>query len=77
MTDLDLMNPHWWVTVASGTDSWQDDYTRHRSGEMTYTGVTYSGITDMYNHEGENRPTDIYCGRQDGHTGRELDSGKY
>ena len=47
MSDLDNFdrdnNPDFiadnpWATV-SGVDSWQDDYTRFRSGDPTYSGV--------------------------------------
>lgn len=75
----DFQAENWWATVSgAGTDdaameSWADDYTRHRSGTLTYSGTTYSGVTDMYNHSGDNQPADVYIGRQDGHTGRELD----
>lgn len=36
---VDTMGTLWWATV-SGLDSWQDDYTRSRSGLPT----TYSGV---------------------------------
>ena len=83
---------NWWVTVSgAGTpnaavESWADDKDRHRSGTMLYNstisgisaagGTTYSGVTDMYNHSDTNQPADVYIGRQDGHTGRELDAPK-
>jgi len=36
----DFMADNPWASTASGTDSWQDDYTRIRSGvEATYSGV--------------------------------------
>ena len=73
---IDHMADNPWATM-SGLDSWQDDYTRFRDGEVTYSGTTYSGVTNMYEHTGLNMPTNVYIGRQDGHTGRELDKGKY
>jgi len=78
----DFQGENWWATVSgAGTDdaameSWADDKDRHRSGTLTYSGTTYSGVTDMYNHSGDNQPADVYIGRQDGHTGRELDISK-
>lgn len=66
-TDRDFQAENWWNTVSgAGTDaaampSWADDYTRHRSGNIYDT--TYSGV-------------DTLIGRQDGHTGRELDAPK-
>lgn len=62
-------------TGVSGIDpTWADDYTRHRSGSMLYnstisgvdaaTSTTYSGVTDMYRHSGDNQPTDVYYGRK-------------
>ena len=46
MPDIDFQATNWWVTVSgAGTDSavsdsWADDYTRHRTGiEATYSGV--------------------------------------
>jgi len=83
--EKDFQAGNWWATVSgagttvSGEEhlpSWADDYTRHRSGTLTFSGTTYSGVTDMYNHSGTNQPTDVRIGRQDGHTGRELDSSK-
>jgi hypothetical protein len=68
-----LDNP--WATVASGTDSWQDDYTRFRTDLTSYSGTTYSGITDMSKHSAGSAPTDVYIGRTK--TGRELDKNKY
>jgi len=53
MSDLDNFdrndNPDFiadnpWATV-SGVDSWQDDYTRIRSGDITDT--TYSGVDTL------------------------------
>lgn len=85
--DKDFQAGNWWSTVSGAGStvsgslpdlaSWADDYTRHRSGTLTYDGTTYSGVTDLYNHSGDNQPADIYIGRQDGHTGRELDQGKW
>jgi len=87
--EKDFQAGNWWATVSgAGTDnaavpSWADDKDRHRSGTLTYGGSTisgvtptYSGVTDMYNHSGDNQPTDVYIGRKDGHTGRELDFDK-
>jgi hypothetical protein len=82
--EKDFQPGNWWATIsgagttASGLDevSWADDYTRHRSGTLTFSGTTYSGVTDMYNHSGTNQPTDVYHGKRDGHTGRELDTAK-
>ena len=80
--DKDFQAENWWATVSgAGTDdaavdSWADDYTRHRSGTLTFSGTTYSGVTDMYNHSGTNQPADVRIGRLDGHTGRELDADK-
>jgi len=46
MDNLDFYTPPWWVTVSgAGTshaevESWEDDYTRSRSGKSTtYTSV--------------------------------------
>lgn len=85
--EKDFQVENWWATIqnagitVSGSTpdlvSWADDYTRHRSGELpTYSGTTY-GEVDLTNHTGNNHPADIYIGRQDGHTGRELDQGKW
>jgi len=80
--EKDFQAENWWATVSgAGTPdaampTWADDYTRHRSGTLTFSGTTYSGVTDMYNHSGDNQPTDVYIGRRDGHTGRELDTAK-
>jgi hypothetical protein len=80
--EKDFQAENWWATVSgAGTPdavmpSWADDKDRHRSGSLTYSGTTYSGVTDMYNHSGANQPADVYIGRQDGHTGRELDIDK-
>jgi hypothetical protein len=80
--EKDFQAENWWATVSgAGTPdaampSWADDKDRHRSGTLTYSGTTYSGVTDMYNHSGDNQPADVYIGRQDGHTGRELDIAK-
>lgn len=66
----DFQAGNWWNTVSgAGTsdaavESWADDYTRHRSGETTYSGVTY-GDVDMYDHSGDNHPADVYIGRKD------------
>jgi hypothetical protein len=72
---IDHMADNPWAT-ASGLPSWQDDYTRFRDGEVTYSGTAFSGI-DMSVHKADNYPTDVFIGRLDGHTGRELDKGKY
>lgn len=67
--DKDFQAENWWATVSgAGTPdaavpSWADDKDRHRSGTLTYSGTTYSGVTDMYNHSGENQPADVYIGR--------------
>jgi len=87
--DKDFQAGNWWATVSgAGTDSpavpsWADDHDRHRSGVLTYGGSTisgvtptYSGVTDMYHHTGDNMPTNVKIGRLDGHTGKELDSAK-
>jgi len=80
--EKDFQAENWWATVSgAGTPdaampSWADDKDRHRSGTLTYSGTTYSGVTDMYNHSGTNQPTDVYIGRRDGHTGRDLDTAK-
>ncbi len=44
--DTDFINPPWWVTISGAgteeavTESWADDYTRHRSKpSTTYTSV--------------------------------------
>jgi hypothetical protein len=77
----DFQAENWWATVSgAGTpdaavESWADDYTRHRSGVLTYSGTTY-GEVDMYNHSGDNMPTNVRIGRRDGHTGLELDAAK-
>ena len=70
--EKDFQAENWWATVSgagttnSGVEaSWADDYTRHRSGALTYDGTTYSGVTDMYNHSGDNQPADVYIGRKD------------
>ena len=79
--DKDFQAENWWATVSgAGTpdavvESWADDYTRHRSGTMLYNstisgisasgGTTYSGVTDMYNHSGDNQPADIVIGRKE------------
>ena len=69
--DKDFQAENWWANVSgAGTDaaampSWADDYTRHRSGTLTYSGTTYSGTTDMYNHSGDNHPADVVIGRKD------------
>ena len=64
--EKDFQAENWWDgTTASGDPSWTDDYTRHRSGTLTYSGTTYSGVTDMYNHSGTNQPADVYIGRKD------------
>ena len=70
----DHMADNPWVT-ASGLDSWQDDYTRFRNSLTTYSGTTYSGVTDMSTHLAANAPMDVYIGRIK--TGRELDKDKY
>jgi hypothetical protein len=67
--DKDFQSENWWSTVSgAGTDaavvpSWADDYTRHRSGELTHSGTTY-GSVDMYKHSGNNQPIDVYIGRK-------------
>ena len=65
--EKDFQAGNWWDgTTISGVDpNWTDDYTRHRSGTLTYSGTTYSGVTDMYNHSGTNQPADVYIGRKD------------
>jgi hypothetical protein len=40
-SNLDFIADNPWATV-SGLDSWQDDYTRFRSGDIMDT--TYSGV---------------------------------
>jgi hypothetical protein len=74
--EKDFQPGNWWDATVSGKDSWTDDYTRHRDGTLTYSGTTYSGVTDMYNHTGDNMPTNVRIGRLDGHTGKELDAAK-
>ena len=64
----DFQAENWWDgTTVSGDPSWTDDYTRHRSGTLTYsgTGATQSGVIDMYNHSGDNHPADVFIGRKD------------
>lgn len=40
MPDIDFQMTLWWADTASGTASWQDDYTRSRYGiEATYSGT--------------------------------------
>ena len=74
--EKDFQAENWWEATTSGSDpSWTDDYTRHRDGTLTYSGTTYSGVTDMYNHSGDNQPADTKIGRIK--TGLELDKGKY
>jgi len=63
--DKDFQAENWWDVTVSGEDSWTDDYTRHRDGVLTYSGITYSGVNDMYNHSGDNQPTDVWYGRKD------------
>lgn len=45
MPDIDFQATNWWSTISgAGTPdaemvSWADDYTRHRIGDPTYSGV--------------------------------------
>lgn len=41
-TNPDFIADNPWASTTSGTASWQDDYTRFRSGDITNT--TYSGV---------------------------------